>query len=169
MRRALARKMKRFGPDARAADPIHFAQKFRDKPRAGPEIGPPRRTHLFDVAAVHYSQAVGERKRLFLIVRNKQKCHTDPTLQAFQFGAHLFRSLGSSAEKGSSKAVHRARESATAQELPAAARRLRFPMDGAAPSRRAEVKKSPHQRALPLRPVVHLAVAPSRKLYFAQR
>ena len=53
-----------------------------------------RRADLFQAPLVHHAQPVGERQRLFLIVRDEQKRDAHAALNGFQFRPNLFAEVG---------------------------------------------------------------------------
>ena len=70
------------GAAAGEADEIGDAQELRDEAVGRPEIGLGRRRDLLGPALVQHHDAVGERQRLFLVVRHQQRRDAEPCAAA---------------------------------------------------------------------------------------
>ena len=65
--------------DDRALEPVHRADELGDERRRGRAVHLRGRAHLLDAAAVHHRDVVGDRERLFLVVRDVER--RDPELE----------------------------------------------------------------------------------------
>ena len=82
------------GPHARALHQVGLAEEARDERRRRPLVGLVRRADLLGAALVHHHDAVGERHRLALVVRDQDGRRADGALDLAQLDLHLLAQLG---------------------------------------------------------------------------
>ena len=66
---------------------------LRDEAVGGPEIGLGRRRHLLGTAVIEHHDAVGERERLFLVVRDQDRRDAERALQLLELDLQLLAQL----------------------------------------------------------------------------
>ena len=85
-------------PSPFAVDPdrnqIGEPHEIRDECRSRPLEHLARGPDLLDLARTHHDEAIGNRKRLVLIMRNEDRCQGERFLQQSDLGLHFLSKLG---------------------------------------------------------------------------